>query len=75
MMQETEKLLKSWHMGTHLTVLSESFPLNTNMTGFRWFSKNLATKCALDESSYSIGIVKLTTVFLKLVGDILYQYG
>ena len=26
-------------MGTHLRVLSESFPMNTNMTGFRWFSK------------------------------------
>ena len=26
-------------MGTHLRVLSESFPMNTNMTGLRWFSK------------------------------------
>ena len=26
-------------MGTHMRVLSESFPMNTNMTGFRWFSK------------------------------------
>ena len=25
-------------MGTHLRVLSESFPMNTNMTGFRSFS-------------------------------------
>ena len=25
-------------MGTHLRVLSESFPMNTNLTGFRWFS-------------------------------------
>ena len=24
-------------MGTDLRVLSESFKLNTNMTGFRWF--------------------------------------
>ena len=29
-------------MGTHLRLLSESYPLNnTNMTGFEWFSKNL----------------------------------
>ena len=27
-------------MGTHLRVLSESHTMNTNMTGFRWFSKN-----------------------------------
>ena len=26
-------------MGTHLRVLSESFPMSTNMTGFRLFSK------------------------------------
>ena len=24
-------------MGTHLRVLTESYPMNTNMTGFRWF--------------------------------------
>ena len=28
-------------MGTHLKVLGESYAINTNMTGFRWFSKNL----------------------------------
>ena len=26
-------------MGTHPRILSESFLMNTNMTGFRWFSK------------------------------------
>ena len=26
-------------MGTHLRVLSESSPMNTNMTGLTWFSK------------------------------------
>ena len=26
-------------MGTHLRLLSESSPINTNMTAFRWFSK------------------------------------
>ena len=38
MTQKAEKWLKPWHMGTHLRVLSESYPINTNMTGFRWFS-------------------------------------
>ena len=28
-------------MDTHLRVLSKSYPMNTNMTGFGWFSKNL----------------------------------
>ena len=27
-------------MGTHLRVLSESYPMSTNMTGFGWFSKS-----------------------------------
>ena len=27
--------------GTSLRVLSESYPMNTNLTGFRWFSKTL----------------------------------
>ena len=44
-------------MGTHLRVLSESFPMNTNITWFRWFSKMLHP-CALGESSLSIGRVK-----------------
>ena len=30
-------------MGTHLRVLSESSPMNTNITGFRWFSKIFAS--------------------------------
>ena len=36
--KSTLKWLKSWHMCTHLRVLSERYPMNTNMTGFRWFS-------------------------------------
>ena len=40
---------KMTEIGTHLTVLSESYPMNTNMTGFRWFSKILVlwTKVAI----------------------------
>ena len=44
-------------MGTHLIVLSESYPMTTNTTGFRWFSTILCP-CALDESRRSIGKVK-----------------
>ena len=33
------KWLKPWQMGTHLRVLSESYPMNTNITAFIWFSK------------------------------------
>ena len=51
--QKAEKWLKPWKMGTHL---SKSFPMNTNMTGFRCFSKKFSP-CALDES-FSIGMVR-----------------
>ena len=37
-------------MGTHLRVLSKSFPMITNMTRFRWFSKSLR-HCSLNESN------------------------
>ena len=43
-------------MGTNLGVLGESFPMNTNMTGFRWFSKR---PCEFHASSPSIGRVKV----------------
>ena len=48
-------------MGTHLIAHSESYPMNTNMTGFRWFSKS---KChyALDENSLIIGRVKIGNI-------------
>ena len=36
-----EKCLKPWQIGTHLKVLSVSFQMSTNMTGFRWFQKSL----------------------------------
>ena len=36
-------------MGTHIRVLSKSYHMNTNMTGFRWFQKTLRL-CPLDES-------------------------
>ena len=45
-------------MGTHLRVFNESFPMNTNTTGFRFFS-TILRPCALDEGSLSIGRVDL----------------
>ena len=44
-------------MGTHLIVLSESIPMNTNMIWFRWFSNIFASFSALGKSSLSIGRV------------------
>ena len=41
----TEKSLKPWKMGTHLRVLIERYPLNTNITGLRWFSNIFASLC------------------------------
>ena len=35
--------------------ITRSYPMNTNMTRFRWFFENLAHSCDLDESSFSIG--------------------
>ena len=51
--KETEKSLKSWHVGTHVRVLSESFPMNTSMAGLVGFQRTFRP-CALDESSLSI---------------------
>ena len=58
-MLKTVKRLKPWHMGTHLRVLNESYPMNTNMIGLRWFSFFFLRPCALDEGSHSIGRVKV----------------
>ena len=47
-------------MGTNLRVLSESYPMNTNMTWFRGYSKIFASLCFGRLSSLSIGRVKGT---------------
>ena len=47
-----EEYLNPCQMGTHLTALNESYPMNTNMTGFGHFS------FPLDESSLSIRMVE-----------------
>ena len=40
--ENPEKWPKPWQMGTHLRVLGEIFQMNTNMTGFGWFSNVFA---------------------------------
>ena len=44
-MKKAEKWPKPWQMGTHLRVLDESFPMNTKVIGFRWFSKIFEFLC------------------------------
>ena len=39
--------------------------MNTNMTGFRCFSKTFLHSCALDESSLNISIGRVKTDLLK----------
>ena len=56
--EKNEKWLKPWHMGTHLGVLSESYPMNTNMSGYIVDFQQSLHPCTLDESSLSIGRVK-----------------
>ena len=52
-------------MGTHLAVFSESFPINSNRTGFIWFLKCLH-HCALDESSRIGMVMVMVYVHLKV---------
>ena len=40
--------------------LGESFPMNTNMTGFQWFSKKYLRLCNLVKRNLSIRRVKLS---------------
>ena len=40
-----EKWLKNPSTWVLIWVLSKSYPMNTNMTGFRWFSKIFASLC------------------------------
>ena len=58
MAQKLEKMTEFMAYGTHLRVHSESYQMDTNMTGFGWSSKSLHP-CALGHISLSIGRVKL----------------
>ena len=53
-MQNNWKMTETPAIGSHLRVLNKSYPMNTNMTGFRWVSKP-SRPFALDESSLSMG--------------------
>ena len=45
MQKKTVKWPKPLDMGTHLRVLTEGYLMNTNMTGFKCFSKIFASLC------------------------------
>ena len=50
-------------MCSHLRLLSDSYPMNTNMTGFRSDGfQNFMHPCDLDESSLSIGRLNDATI-------------
>ena len=34
-------MTETWHIGTNMRVLGKSYPMNTNMTGFRWHTLHL----------------------------------
>ena len=55
--KKPDKWLKPWHIGTHLRVIGESYPINTNMTGLRIAFQIFLHNCAWDKSSLSIGRV------------------
>ena len=57
--KKPEKGLKLQVTGTHLRELNESFPMNTNMTRFRRFSKIFASLFFGWKYSLSIGRVKV----------------
>ena len=52
-------------------MLSESYPQNTNMTGYRWFYKTLHPR-ALDVKSLSIGRVNPFTLRVSLESIVCY---
>ena len=67
--KKNEKWLKPWRIGTHLRALSESYPMNTNMSGFRWFSK-IAVSLCFGQSSLSIGLDNYYCNFISCWIDI-----
>ena len=53
-------------MGTHLRVLCEGYPMNTNMIGLiRWFSKIFVFLCRIDERILSIGRVNRNVLVIS----------
>ena len=71
--KNSEKSLKPWQMVTDLRVLIKSFHMNTNLTGFGWFSRSLQS-CALNESSLTIGRVKAQMPWVSVLGNKQHRY-
>ena len=61
-------------MGTHLRVLGESYPKNTDMTGFRWFPKIFVRPCTLDESNIRIGRVNHNKQFKQINSHLISEH-
>ena len=60
-------MTKTLHMGTHLRVLTESYLMNTNMTGLDGFQKYLRP-CSFDGNILSIGRVNPWSGLRRLRG-------
>ena len=56
-------------MGTHLKVLCKSYPMNTNMTGFCWFSKIFAS-VIWTKSSLNIRLISIYTNSHLIASDL-----
>ena len=59
MQKKAGEMTETLAHGTHLRVLSKSYPMNTNMIRFRLFSKIFASLC-LDETSLISGRVNVS---------------
>ena len=55
--------LKPWPTGTHMRVLSE-IPMNTNKTGFRWFSKIFGSSCFEQKVASALEGLRCCVLFL-----------
>ena len=57
--KKTEEILKPWHMGTHQRVLSEIFPMYTNMTVLEMVCKFCFTVFLTKEASALEGLISI----------------
>ena len=71
--QKIWKWLKPWHMGTHLIVLGESFPMNTHMHGLSqqgvwvpFWTPNPLKRTPQDTQIFLCGISKNLNLKLKI---------
>ena len=56
-------------MGTHLRVLSVSVQMNTNMTGFKWFSKEIFVSLCLIWTKVASTLEGFTLSMLRLLSS------